>query len=486
MPSDSDRLHSALKWKRRLAEARVDFAAYRRFISPTLKGGWFRDSIEQALQDWWTAYRAGESPVLLLATPPQHGKSILTIDFISWVAGQDPRLKVVFASFSERLGIRANLRLQRIYESERYRAIFPNTQISTSNVVTQVGKHLRNREILEYVGEEGYFRNTTVGGAVTGESLDIGIIDDPVKGREEANSPTMREKVWDWYTDDFGTRFSDGAGVILIMTRWHIDDLAGRIIRNDPAAQLKSYRAIAEEDEEHRKEGEALFPEHKSLDFLLVKKRLMASASWAALYQQHPTIQGGNIIRGEWFGSYTVPPRIKYRMVYVDTAQKTKEVNDFSVAECWGMGDDGKIYLLDLIRGKWEAPELERRITAFWSKQKNADIGAYGQVRQMRVEDAASGTGLIQRLKMQAHIPVAGITRTKDKYTRLTDILGYIEAGYVSLPSAAPYTNDFLAECEAFSPDDKHPHDDQIDPLIDAVQEMLAGGNKISLWEKMI
>jgi len=104
----------------------------------------------------------------------------------------------------------------------------------------------------------------------------------------------------------------------------------------------------------------------------------------------------------------------------------------------------------------------------------------------MKIEDNASGTGLIQRMKLDHRIPVAGIKRTKDKYTRLTDVVGYIESGYVCLPRNAPFLSDFVGECEAFTADDSHPHDDQIDPMIDAINDMLAGGNTAQLWERMI
>lgn len=203
-------------------------------------------------------------------------------------------------------------------------------------------------------------------------------------------------------------------------------------------------------------------------------------------YQQTPVAIGGNIIKGEYFGRYKVLPKIKYRKIFADTAQKTKERNDFSVFECWGMGDDGKIYLLDLIRGKWEAPELQKRAIAFWMKHKALDVDKFGQLREMIVEDKSSGTGLVQTLKIHPHnIPIKPIERVKDKLTRVMDVIPYIEAGLVSLPEEAAYTNDFIAENEAFTADDSHDHDDQVDPMVDAVNDMLSTGNKIKQWEQL-
>ncbi|MCR8526355.1 terminase family protein, partial [Escherichia coli] len=148
----------------------------------------------------------------------------------SWIAGRNPDCRTIYGSFSERLGIRANLKLQRIYDSALFQSIFPETKISQSNVVTKSGQTMRNREMIEYVGKGGYFRNTTVRGSITGESLDLGVIDDPIKGRTEANSSTIRDAAWDWFTDDFFTRFSEDAGLLIILTRWHIDDPVGRLM----------------------------------------------------------------------------------------------------------------------------------------------------------------------------------------------------------------------------------------------------------------
>ena len=124
----------------------------------------------------------------------------------------------------------------------------------------------------------------------------------------------------------------------------------------------------------------------------------------------------------------------------VDTAQKTGEQNDFTVFQVWGKAG-GKIYLVDMVRGKFEAPELTRRAIAFWNKHAAEDPVKLGHLRQMKVEDKASGTGLIQELTNRGGIPVAGIERTKDRYTRILDLLGYIEAGLVVLPEGAPWVS---------------------------------------------
>ena len=455
----------------RLREARESFFAYRKLTNPKLKLGWWQEEVCNELQQFYDDLTANKRPQLVIQAPPQHGKSDLIVSFISWIAGKNPELRTIYTSFSERLGVRANLKLQRLYDSAIYQDIFPNTKINQSNTVAVSGQFLRNREILEYCGHLGYFRNTTVGGSITGEGLDLGVIDDPIKGRKEANSKTIRDGVWDWFTDDFFTRFSENAGLLCILTRWHIDDPVGRLIAQNPNIKVLSYPAIAIKDEPHRKEGEALFPEHKSIDFLLERKKVMDNTSWLSLYQQSPIVVGGEIIKGECFKRYSMLPKMEYRKIYADTAQKTGKQNDYTVFECWGYAD-GNAYLIDLIRGKWEAPELRRKANDFWLKHVNINNG---DLRQMCIEDKASGTGLIQDIKNIDKIPVVGIQRNIDKLTRVQDVLSYIESGFVYLPDNAPFVADFISECEAFTADDGHDHDDQIDPMCDAINDMLAG-----------
>ena len=455
----------------RLREARESFFAYRKLTNPKLKTGWWQEEVCNQLQQFYDDLVANKRPQLVIQAPPQHGKSDLIVSFISWLAGKSPDLRTIYTSFSERLGVRANLKLQRLYDSAIYQDIFPDTKINASNAVTVSGQFLRNREILEYCEHDGYFRNTTVCGSITGESLDLGVIDDPIKGRKEANSKTVRDGVWDWFTDDFFTRFSENAGLLCILTRWHIDDPIGRLIAQNPSIKVLSYPAIAINNEQNRKEGEALFPEHKSLEFLLERKKVMDTTSWLSLYQQSPIVLGGEIIKGEWFKRYSMLPKMEYRKIYADTAQKKGKENDYTVFECWGYSE-GNAYLIDLVRGKWESPELRRKANDFW--HKHAAI-KNGELRQFCIEDKASGTGLIQDIKNIDKIPVVGIQRNTDKLTRVQDALPYIESGFVYLPDNSPFVNDFIAECEAFTADDGHDHDDQIDPMCDAIDDMLAG-----------
>lgn len=463
-------------------EAQRDFWSFRQFVQPDMLLGWFQRDLAAHLQQFDADLDAGKRPRLILCCPPQMGKSETVTDYIAWRSGRRPDTRTIYASFSERLGERANLALQRKFDLERFQRAFPELKLNSANAVTQgAGQALRNRTIIEFVGRRGFFRNVTIGGSVTGESLDLAVLDDPHKGRDEANSPAIRDKIWQWFSDDYATRFSSKAGLIAIMTRWHTDDVAARLVASDPTIKVLSYPAIAEEndgrsdiDRKNRRPGEALFPELKPLEFLEAMKRQMDPGSWSSLYQQKPVVSGGNLFKIDDFQRHRHGEARAYkrRMIFADTAQKTGERNDYSVFQCWGLGKDGVLYLIDQARGKFEAPELEKVARAFWAKHKAIDDPDAGYLTQFAVEDKVSGTGLVQQLARTGHIPIHPIKRTTDKYSRALDALPSIAAGLVSIPADAPFTRDLLGELATFP---AGAHDDQIDPMMDAVAEMLLG-----------
>jgi hypothetical protein len=247
------------------AQAANSFAGFRRTIRRGMLWSPFVGCITAELQRFYEAFVAGKRPKLAIMTPPQHGKSWSVEDFTAWVAGKHPEWKTIYASYSDDLGVLRNRNLQRLFQSQRYRDIFPSFRIG--------GKDWQcNSNLIEYVGGPGSFRNTTVNGPITGMELNLGVLDDFVKGRAEANSKTMRDKTWHWFTDDFMSRFAADSALLIICTRWHVDDLLGRYIAKDPTIRQIIFPAIAEEDERYRKKGEALFPALKPLSFLLERK----------------------------------------------------------------------------------------------------------------------------------------------------------------------------------------------------------------------
>lgn len=470
-----------------LAEARTGFWAYRQYINDAtkFKKAWFHKIVAQHLQKFVNDFFAGLRPVLILEAPPQHGKSYTIIDAISYIAGLNPDVKTIYASFSDRLGIRANLRLQRIYDSERYQRVFPETIIGRSNVVTISSQTLRNREILEYVGRDGSFRNTTVNGAINGEGLDLAAIDDPVKGREAANSEAIKEKTWDWFTDDFLSRFSEQAGLLGIMTRWAVDDVIGRFIDHTKEANngelpanftVLKFPAIATKDEFFRKEGEALFPEHKSLEFLLVRKSIMLPQNWEALYQQNPVIPGGNMFPVDRFQIIEHKPMIfnvRASVRYWDKAA-TAGGGAYSVGTLMHLMDDGRFIVSDVQRKQVNAFDRERMI----KQCAEVDKATWGD-HEIWVEQEPGSGGLesAQRsIAMLAGFKAYKDKVTGDKETRAEPYAAQVQAGNVSLVKGA-WIRDFLNEHETFP---NGPYKDQVDSAAGAFMKvapaMLKGG----------
>jgi len=408
---------------------------------------------------------AGKRPKLVIQAPPQHGKSFLVIDFISWLAGKQPGLRTIYASFSERLGIRANLRLQRTFTSDVYGEIFPGTRINPSKAETPLGQFQRNREILEYVGHEGYFRNTTVRGPITGETLDLGVIDDPIKGRAEANSEAVRNATWDWFTDDFLTRFSEDAGLLTILTRWHVDDLIGRLLDADSTVKVLSYPAIAEHDEPHRKQGEALFPEHKSLAFLQERRALMPQSHWLALYQQRPVVEEGNLFRPESMPAIDAIPAGAIKWVRGwDLAASTD--GDYTAGALMGKLPDGRYVIADLVRIR-SGPDVRDAAILNTAARDGHPV----RISLPQDPGQAGKTQALYLTRKLAGYRVVTSPESGDKVTRALPLAAQINTGNVLLLRGA-WNAPLLDEMRLFP---NGAHDDQIDALSRAFADLIAG-----------
>lgn len=458
----------ALDLKERLweLESRESFYIYRQYINfPKFKKGWFPEDLSKQLQKFYDDLVAGLRPVLIIQAPPQHGKSCAITDFLSWVMGKfsepgsdQDALRVIYSAFSKFLSEKANKSLQRIFDSKKFKEIFPDFEIGKAGAI---GGLSRNKSILE-TKDDGYFRNTTVGGSVTGESTDLGVIDDPIKGRAAANSKTVRETAWNWLTDDFMTRFSEYAGLLVITTRWHIADPAGKLIdQNDDGIKSLKYEAI-------NAKGKALFPEHKSLEFLKKRKKNMLPGNWQSLYQQNPVLAGGNIVKSEWWRWGTKRPKIKYRFITADTAQKKNNWNDYTVFQAWGMDYNNEIHLLDQHRKRMTSPELRKEAEEFYDRHNGIK---HEPLRGMWIEDKSSGSGLIQELEVKK-LKVHAVQRSTDKIERANDCGPEIESGKVWLYKDVDDVDVIVDEASA------HPNglnDDAFDCAMTAIEVSYMG-----------
>lgn len=421
--------------------------------------------------------------------PPRYSKTELCIIlFSAWCFVKNPKCEFIHLSYAHPLVLENSDAIREIIKSAEFRQLWP--ELSVRNNKDAKGAWATQ--------ENGQFFATQAGGTVTGFGAgrldewnpETGeyrfsgalLIDDPLKPDDARHDPIRKGVNRRWDETIKSRRNSPRTPTIVTMQRIHEDDFTAELLKDsDMGWFVRLMPAILDEGTPNER---ALWEAKHSLE-VLKKMKARNLYVFSAQYGQKPTPDGGGTLKSQYFNRYKVLPQIKYRKIYVDTAQKTQERHDYSVFQCWGFGVDGNMYLLDQIRDKWEAPELRRKAVDFWNKHKAVDVFKYGQLRQMRVEDKASGTGLIQDIKRLGQIPVFAQQRNRDKYTRVMDIVSYIEAGYVYIPESAPWVMDFTSECDAFTADDTHAHDDQIDPLCDAIDDMLAGTSPADLWSKM-
>lgn len=471
---------------------------------------WHHVMMADALQD----VIDGKCENLILNVAPGASKTeIVVINFIARGLALNPRARFLHLSGSNELASLNSSTARDLVTSDEYQAFWPIRIADDAKA--------KKRWNVEIDGQPaGGVYATSLGGQITGfraGHMADGfqgaiIIDDPIKPEDAFSPAKLAQANRKLLTTVKSRRANPKTPIVIVMQRIAENDPVGFIQKGNLPGKWRIVRIPAVLDQEYleklkdkyramipaeREEVEGRFsywPYKEPLKDLLAMERgegADASGSrisrhvFAAQYNQTPVALGGNVIHGHHFTRYTVLPKIKYRKIFADTAQKAKEANDYSVFEEWGLGIDGRIYLIDMIRGKWESPELRRRAVAFWNSAKARDADKYGILRKMPIEDKSSGTDLIQTLKMPPHnIPVEPIERgpERDRYTRVMDALPYVEVGAVCIPEEAPFTHDFVAECEAFTADDTHDHDDQIDPMVDAVMDLLSSGNKIKQW----
>jgi predicted phage terminase large subunit-like protein len=438
------------------AQAVDSFAGFRRTIRRGMLWGPFVSCITAELQRFYEAFVAGKRPKLAIMTPPQHGKSWLVEDFSAWVAGKHPEWKTIYASYSDDLGMLRNRNLQRLFQSQRYRDIFPSFRIG--------GKDWQcNSNLIEYVGGPGSFRNTTVNGPITGMEQNLGVLDDFVKGRAEANSKTMRDKTWHWFTDDFMSRFARDSALLIVCTCWHIDDLLGRLAQKEPRLHQLRFAAIADQDENFRKRGDPLFPALKPLDQLLAQKRLMTQASWEAEYMQRPYLVGGGMFPVDQFRTIQLFDRreIKASVLAVDKAGTAGGDGAFTAIVLLHRMKNGTYVIERVVRGHWAALEREQVIKrCVENDYANMDRNRVSYQIVIEIEPGSGGKESYETsARNLAGYNVVGHRPTGDKAVRAEPFAAQAQGGNVLL-HAGPWQEDFIEEAESFP---NGPHLDQID-----------------------
>lgn len=482
------------------AECELDHLFFTRYFFKHRQGikfivNWHHYVIADAIQ----RVIDGKCQNLVINVPPGSSKSeMAVISLIARGLALNPNARFLHITSGDDLALLNSQTARDIVLSDEYQAMWPLQ-------IAEDAKAKKRWNVLIDGRKAGGVYAVSLGGQITGfraghmaEGFQGAIVLDDILKADEAYSASAIKAANRQLLSTVKSRKANPATpVILIMQRLGENDPTGFIkggnfpgkweyvtipalIDDDYLAALPGkVRALVLSELRDDKGRFSYWPYKEPLEDMLALEagkgadadgNVVSRFVFSSQYQQAPRAIGGNIIKGQWFPRAN-PTKILYRKIYADTAQKTAERNDYTVFECWGYGEDKKIHLLDLLRGKWEAPELKRQAIDFWNKHHA--VTGQGALRELVVEDKSSGTGLIQEIKRSERIPVRGVERTKDKLTRVMDAVSSVEAGFVVLPDNAPFVSDFLVECEAFTADDSHAHDDQIDPMCDAITDML-------------
>lgn len=422
-------------------------------------GQYIADMLQQAIENRQQMI-AGEleskKQLYIFSIPPRHSKSMtITETYPSYFLGKFPHDRVILTSYGDDLAKRFSKKnIQKV--NEYGMALFDIGLDSSTRSTTD----------WDIAGTRGGCISRGIMAGVTGQGADLLIIDDPIKTREEANSEVYREKVWLEWVDSLSTRLHPMAIVIVIMTRWHEDDLVGRLL-NSEYAEVMDWTVVnlpleAEEgDLLGREINEPLWPERYGYEFIEERKKY--PQSFNALFQGRPTSQEGNILKRGWWRYYDVLPRIQKKILSIDASFKDTQTSDFVSIQVWGK-TEADIYMIDNLTARMDFVTTIQAIQNVLNKHK--DIGA------KFVEDKANGSAIISVLnrKLGGFIPVKVDAGTGGKIARVESVTPWIEAGNVYLPRQSEWTHDFVEECASF-PNAKH--DDQVDAMSQGLSKLI-------------
>ena len=420
------------------------YATYCYFVH---KGKWidthFHKFLANKIQSFVETYTGNPYDILVLSCPPQHGKSLtVTETFPSWYIGKYPDRRCIIACYNDDFAGKFGRRnKQKIVEAGQF--IFDIKLKKSSDRDMEIENH------------DGSIITRGIMSGITGNAGDLIIIDDPIKNRQEADSPAYRERLWEEWQNSIKTRTQAGTKIIVIQTRWHEDDLSGRIINGEDNVEIINIPVEAEEgDILGRNVGDALCPEiGKDNEWLRAFKASYkdGSRAWNALYMGRPTSAEGNIFKREWWQYYDkLPENIQLLGISVDATFKDNDTSDYVAIEVWGKLN-GDYYLIDLIKRRMDFPETLRAIRHMADK--------YPDKHSILVEDKANGSAIIAMLKHEIGGIVA-ITPKESKVGRANAITGIVEGGNVYLPRYADFTSEFVEEFASFP---NGVHDDMVD-----------------------
>lgn len=390
------------------------------------------------------ALERGDIDRLMITMPPRHGKSELASRrFPAWFMGRHPGKSVIAASYNSDLATDFGRQVRNIVASPEYGRLFETRLAEDSRAA--------NRWNTE---NGGAYVAAGVGTAITGRGADVLLIDDPLKDRDEADSELQRNKVWDWYTSTAYTRLAPGGRVVVIQTRWHEDDLSGRLLQEQAKGgdewTVLDLPAITSD-------GKALWPEFYPLEVLERYRSVLPARDWSALYQQRPTPEEGAYYKREWFRYYDEKPAA-LRIYGASDYAVTDGDGDYTVHIVVGIDPKDNIYILDLWRGQtasdvWVQVWLDmvrKHRPMMWVEEQGQIIKSIGPFLDRRQREE------------KVYCRREQVSSAADKPTRSRSIQARTSMGKVYLPSKAPWLAAFEGELLTF-PAGKH--DDQVDAI---------------------
>lgn len=405
-----------------------------------------------------------ENQYLAFNMPPRHSKSMsITETAPSYYLGQFPEDRIIEISYNDTFARKFGKK--------------------NKEKVRQFGEELFDIKIAkDSSAHDEWALDNNIGGmisrgvlsGITGQGADLMIIDDPIKNREEADSEVHRDKIWDEWIDSFSSRLHPGAIVILILTRWHEDDLQGRLLNPEYGEPLNwqvfNFPLEAEENDVlGRDVGEPLWPERYGLNFIEERKRY--PSSFNSLYQGRPSSAEGNILKREWWQYYDVLPEVAMEIMSIDATFKDEDDSDFVSIQVWGKVGANS-YLIDRVKARMNFPTTLQTIRNMVKKHPNCHAKL--------VEDKANGPAIVAMLQSEIGGMIA-INPEGGKVARVNAVSPYIEAGNVFLPRQAEWIHDFVEECASFP---KGKNDDDVDAMSQALNRIYYYYAKLKVEEK--
>jgi predicted phage terminase large subunit-like protein len=467
-------------------KARKDILAFTLYTKPDYEVNWHHRRLAKKLNQWIS----GEIRYLMVFMPPRHGKSELVSRRLpAYLHGVYPDAEIMAVSYLDSLAGDMTIDAQKIIDSAEYKRLFPGTQIYPAGARHTTGQ--RNSSEHHIVGRKGKYRGQGVGGSFTGKGANFILIDDPIKGREIADSIAYRDKLWDFWINDLYSRLETDlktgrkGQVLITLTRWHEDDLAGRLLaqmyKDDLAIQwdVVKYPAIKvsiDDPTDPREVGEALWPNKYDLKELNAIKKAQSldggPRAWSSLYQQDPVPDGGGLFRDSMFEFVDLPGGYDWTFTTADTAYKEKEENDFTVFSVWGLrGED--LFLIDCFREQLKSVDVEGRVYPMLLGHVN-----YGY-RATLIEPKGHGIYLNQKwaeenlmIPSEDDIKEFYSDRRQDKVARANNVIGHLAHRKVYIGNEIPFKEELVAEALHFP---KGKHDDWVDTLVDGLKKAYSG-----------